>query len=283
MKSSSGTPVIILAGAPTSCITSMPVPTTWTLLTVYCPSSSGSDELAIETVGVLSPNTVTVQVWDPCATYNNGQCVSPTGTPLVTAAAVLDYTQYTTVNLGFIFGNPFTGTPSLISGQQGTDSLIQTAGSVSGTGATLCTDSSGGTTTVGCTNSISAKLDLSAQAANVNTTLYAVPSGGAGTYTVSCYPVLTRAATTSSTLPSCIVVWTDKDTGLAESISVAGPASTANTVGTIGITGGTGLAGTVNVQAAASTNISIVTSGYATSGATSMQFALHAKAVYVGP
>jgi hypothetical protein len=45
----------------------------------------------------------------------------------------------------------FVGSSQALTGVQGTDAKIMTAGTVSGTGATLCTDSGGGATTVGCT------------------------------------------------------------------------------------------------------------------------------------
>ena len=282
LKSTSGTPIVILAGAPTNCATSGPIQTTWTLLTLYCSTSSISDEIAIETVGGFSPNTATVEVWDPCATYNNGQCISPSGEPLATTTAAKDYTKYTTINSGVISGDPFTSNPTPISGEQGpSPGYIQLAPAPSGAGC-LYQNGSGSYSWASCEN-LSAALDLTAQVADVYTTLYAVPSGGGGTYHVSCYPVLTRAATSSSTLPPCIVHWVDEDTGIAQAVTITGPARTDNSVGITGLEAGSGLPGIIDIQVAPSSSILIITSGYATSGATSMQFALHAKASYVGP
>jgi hypothetical protein len=94
-------------------------------------------------------------------------------------------------------------------------------------------------------------------------------------YRVSCYIVETLAATTSSTLPSCRVTWTDKDTSTVETIAWTAT-GTANVVGTFGaVNTAYPSAGVIYVKA--STNIQISTSGYASSGATSMAFALHAK------
>ena len=124
-------------------------------------------------------------------------------------------------------------------------------------------------------SSIFATLDLTTQAANVaNTTIYAVPSSGVGMYRVTAYIVITQAATTSSTLPQVNVGWNDSDTNTVETIGITGT-STSNTVGTYSL-------GNVSVYAKASTNLTINTSGYASSGATPMQFALHIKLEYLG-
>jgi hypothetical protein len=112
--------------------------------------------------------------------------------------------------------------------------------------------------------------DATAQAANIGTTtLYAVPAGEAGLYRASCYVVLTQAATTSSTMPSCSIGWTDANANVAEINSVTST-GTNNTAGQYGT-------GSVIVNAAAGTNITYSTNGYATSGATAMQYAIHIK------
>jgi len=148
---------------------------------------------------------------------------------------------------------------------------------------------SGGTSpTVSCQISVSGggpinsvivgTVDLSAQAAAISSAnLYAVPTGGAGSYLVTCYVVLTQAATSTSTLPVCNVNWTDADTGIAQTAVPLTPSGlTGNTIGLTGTK--SGWLGTQIVQAAAGTTITISTTNYASSGVTPMQYALHAKA-----
>jgi hypothetical protein len=134
-----------------------------------------------------------------------------------------------------------------------------------------------------------ASLDFTAQSANLGSaTAYAVPSNGAGTYRISCYVVVTQAATTSSTLPNCTLGWTDADSSTvlsAFSAQVSASGVTGNTIGTNSSSGanhtqnGTGIV----IQAKASTNITYATNAYASSGATAMQYALHLKVEYLGP
>jgi hypothetical protein len=131
---------------------------------------------------------------------------------------------------------------------------------------------------------IVAKMDQTAQAANFGpSTVYTVPSSGAGTYLVSCYVVLTQAATTSSTLPFCAVNWTDLDTSTVKSGNaneLTSGSITGNNVGATGTTGG--WLGVMTIQAAASSTIQIQTAGYVSSGATPMQYAAHVKVQYLG-
>jgi hypothetical protein len=112
-------------------------------------------------------------------------------------------------------------------------------------------------------------VDLTAQAANFATQTFTTPSAN-GFYMLSSYLVITQAATTSSTTPTVNVNYTDADSGVAESIQVIS-SSSANTVGTV--TGGL-----ANVfYAKAGVAITLSSSGYASSGTTAMQYALHAR------
>lgn len=112
--------------------------------------------------------------------------------------------------------------------------------------------------------------DLTAQGANIGaTTLYAVPAGAFGLYRVSIYIIVTQAATTSSTMPAVTITWTDTDSGVAQSFA-ATATSAGNTTTTFA-------QAVVIVDANSSTNIQFSTSGYATSGATSMQYAIHLR------
>ncbi len=131
-----------------------------------------------------------------------------------------------------------------------------------------------------------AKVDSTTQAANIGQTLlYAVPASGAGLYRVSAYVVVTRQATTSSTMPKVQIDWTDSDSNTAVgpfditlSSTAVNPAAGANSVGQNLLTTDTGTtAGTAIISARQSTNINYRTTGYASVGATTMQYAVHVK------
>lgn len=134
---------------------------------------------------------------------------------------------------------------------------------------------------------IVAKFDAVAQQANLaSTTLYTVPAGAGGMYRIVAYVVITQAATTSSALPQANVSWTDLDTGLANGFT-----STTITVGSSANTLADNSAGAQSsgqvpsstvINAKAGTNISVSTVGYASVGATPMQFAIHFKLEYLG-
>jgi hypothetical protein len=129
---------------------------------------------------------------------------------------------------------------------------------------------------------IVAKADATAQSANIaTTTLYTVPANGAGMYRVSCYVVVTRAATTSSTMPACTVGWVDADTAVFANPYVS-TTSTANAVGPSSAWQAGGGTGLMIINVAANTNIQYTTSSYASSGATPMLYAVHIKLEYLG-
>lgn len=130
--------------------------------------------------------------------------------------------------------------------------------------------------------SIVAKVDATAQTANITaTTVYAVPGGGAGMYRMSCYTVVTTAATTSSVLPNCYMVFTDADTSAVQSVPICG-APAGNTVGLIGIVAAVYGSCEAALNAAASTNIQYKTLSYTSVGGTAMQYAVHVKLQYLG-
>ena len=127
--------------------------------------------------------------------------------------------------------------------------------------------------------SMVASISLMAQQANVGLTrLYAVPTGGSGLYRLSCYTVLTQAATSSSTLPRCQISYTDGDSSISKMLPIT-QASDSNTVGAIGEA--TGFS-TFVISPKEGTNIQFQTDTYASSGATSMQYAVRVKAEYLG-
>jgi hypothetical protein len=159
---------------------------------------------------------------------------------------------------------------------QGTDTSLLTSGTVSAsTGVTLCTDASHGATTTGCPASIAvAQVDLTAQGANIGSTPILTP-GANGFYRISCYIVLTRAATTSSTTPNCNVIYTDADTSVSETV-LTGLGGTLNIVGAIDlIASPSGNGGIFFAKSGSAINYS--TTNYVSSGATSMQYAIHIR------
>lgn len=111
-----------------------------------------------------------------------------------------------------------------------------------------------------------AKVDLTAQGANIAaTTLLALTASGR--YRVMAYIIVSQVATSSSTLPKITLTWTDPDNNTAQSLDI-----TATSGGNLLTT--FAQASTV-ISAKTGTNIQYATSGYATSGATPMQYALH--------
>lgn len=119
----------------------------------------------------------------------------------------------------------------------------------------------------GSAPNIVATVNLTAQGANLGPTTLVTPAAD-GFYLISCFMVLTTAATTSSTLPGCYVRYTD-ETNTLHSTQVA-TSSVANTVGVA-------TQGTLVIYAKSGNAVSYNTIGYATSGATSMQYAIHAR------
>lgn len=104
---------------------------------------------------------------------------------------------------------------------------------------------------------------LVAQAADVNQpSFYAVTTSGF--YRVSTYIVVTRAATTSFTMPAVNVAYTDADTSEA----VQNIASTSVSTNLVGLHS----SATIVVSAQQGSNIGYSTTGYASAGATAMQY-----------
>lgn len=138
------------------------------------------------------------------------------------------------------------------------------------------------------------RVDTTGLGADVgSTTLYTVPANTGiinlgGMYRVSCYAVVTRQATTTSTLPNIQIQWTDSDSNTltsfinctANSTGTANPAVGFSSLNGTGVAAGVGDNPTINVGANGTINYKTVS--YATSGATSMQFALHIKVEYLG-
>jgi hypothetical protein len=118
---------------------------------------------------------------------------------------------------------------------------------------------------------------LTVQAADVGATTLVTP-GANGFYRFECFIVITQAATTSSTLPSCEVIYTNESAGGSTTLKFTATA----TGNTLGLAGTTDLAATVAgplpvIYAKSGTAIQYATVGYASSGATPMQFSLHVR------
>jgi hypothetical protein len=130
-------------------------------------------------------------------------------------------------------------------------------------------------------------IDLTGQTADkVKTVAFTTPAA-VGSYLVTCYTVVTTVATTSSTLPNCFIGFVDGDTGI-NAINSSGAGNTAlgsasrrNVVGAISYNTNPGNA--IYIHTAASSIISYGSEGYASSGATSMAYALHLRIEYLGP
>lgn len=125
------------------------------------------------------------------------------------------------------------------------------------------------TNTMGCLDGYDhlpctvASVKLTGQAANVSSTSI-LASAPAGTYRYACQTVVTQAATTSSALPSCQLIYTDPTTNTSI-FTNAGGGSGGNAIGSNSAFGGT-----ADVKAAAAVNYQ--TTSYASSGATPMQY-----------
>lgn len=111
------------------------------------------------------------------------------------------------------------------------------------------------------------------QAVNINSpTFYTVPASGM--YRVSAYIVISQAATTSSTMPSVSVNYTEATSGAAVQDMIINTAS----LNQVGAHNG----GSAVISAQQGSNIGYITAGYASSGATPMQYAVHMKVEFLG-
>jgi hypothetical protein len=117
-------------------------------------------------------------------------------------------------------------------------------------------------------------IDVTGNSTNIAATTILTTSA-AGFYEAQCYLVLTRAATTSSTLPNCVVGYTDADTTTVQTIALSATVS-GNTVGFT-----RSFATPQAFYAASGTIIQYSTTGYLSSGATSMQYSIHFR--LIGP
>lgn len=121
-----------------------------------------------------------------------------------------------------------------------------------------------------------AQVNTSPTAANISpTTIFTVPTGKGGMYRAVCYGVVSTAATTSSTLPNIGINWTDNITGTPLSATTVTSTNPANAVGAFA-------QGIQVFNAASGSTIQYLTSNYASSGATAMQYNVYIRLEYLG-
>jgi len=120
---------------------------------------------------------------------------------------------------------------------------------------------------------VTATADLVGQTANVaSTALFTARS--AGIYKIGALEVLTTPGTTSSVLPAVSITYTDADTNVVKTVTVAD--TTTNALGdTIHNFG--------EYNVANNTVVSFSTASYASVGATPMAYALHIRCQYLDP
>lgn len=119
-----------------------------------------------------------------------------------------------------------------------------------------------------------------AQSADVTAQNLIASVPNAAVYRVSCELKITQAATISSTLPACFIGYTDADTSTVTTkmITPNWAATTPSCSGSTTNTVGNSCGGSAIITAKAGTAISYSTSGYASSGATPMQFTIRGRA-----
>lgn len=109
-----------------------------------------------------------------------------------------------------------------------------------------------------------------AQVANLNAgaalTLLTAPA--TGLYRVVIYSIITQAATTSSTLPSNTIGWTDPTSSVAQTFAASATSTANNTT--------THVQNEITVYAKTGTAITLTQAGYTSVGATAMQFTIAA-------
>lgn len=179
---------------------------------------------------------------------------------------------------------PFTRAPisAVITDKDGNTINIGNASGVFTQAPTsiVITDANGNTLNVG--PGVVAKVDLTAQQANISpTTLYTVPAGAGGSYRVTGYLVVTQAATTSSTLPNLVINYNDGDTNTSVTSTITSM-NTNNAVGANSAQSGVSQIFTQTMNCRSGSVMQYQTIGYASVGATPMQYAAHIKLEYLG-
>jgi len=112
-------------------------------------------------------------------------------------------------------------------------------------------------------------VDLTAQGANIAATNLVAGASVVtnGRFMIKAYIIVTQVATTSSTLPSVVITWTDPDNSTAQTFTLT-PTNTGNALTTF-------QQATMIISAKAATAIQYSTTGFTSVGGTAMQYALH--------
>jgi hypothetical protein len=200
---------------------------------------------------------------------------TPTGIRTQTKQDISDTYVYRTSNdtlLNKTLTAPSISNPAFSGSATGTSNFLPVTLLNSGTGANNTTFWRGDGTWATPSGVSVIAVNLTGQAANIGATTLTTP-GANGFYRISCYIVLTQVATTSSTLPVCQGSWTDADSSVVENVTF-GVNTSANTLGLL-------ISGTPDKNpfffAKSGTAITYLTAGYASSGATPMQYAIHIR------
>lgn len=110
-------------------------------------------------------------------------------------------------------------------------------------------------------------IDLTAQAANI-APANLVPTPTAGVYRITATIIVTQEASSTSTLPSVVITWQDQNNAATQTLTL-----TATSSGNLLTT----FESAVTAISANTAAIQYSTTGYASSGGTSMQYALHIR------
>jgi hypothetical protein len=183
--------------------------------------------------------------------------ISNSGVPSLSQPAAADLSDGTTGSGGAVVlaTSPTITTPTVSGNLNLTGKLAQYNG--------VNTAANGTSIIYGAVDSTNLSANVSA------TTIYAVPSGGTGFYRIDGTVIVTTPATTSSTMPGVTMTWTDGDNNTAQSFTFIVSNST-NTLTTFA-------QATMRFWVKGGTNIQYSTTGYASSGATAMKYALHLR------
>ena len=231
----------------------------------YIPPPTGAPPDDASTGFVQMPNNIAGTCWRNAAD-NGDDCVSANSSDQL------------------VFTNP-SGANPLLTGTvgiaQGGTGATSTAAALSNLGAQAAlstpTGCPGGTYQYPCSIG---HVSRTAQTANISSAVTIGTPSAAGWYQASCYVVITAAATTSATMPQCTVYYTDLDTNVAQSV-VLSNSYAGNSVGVN--TYWVSSKGVATFTAPSGVAVTLLTSGYASSGATAMQYAVHADLKYLGP
>ena len=216
----------------------------------------------------------------------SGQYLRGNGTDFV--SAVLNGSDIAAGLVPILHGGTGTATPALVQGNDititgswpnNTISVATQAGVTPGayTSANLTVDARGIITAVanGSSGPAITSVNLLTQTANVTATNL-VASATAGTYLVTVYLVVSQAASSSSTLPDSRIIYTDNQSGATITVPLTSGLTT-NTTSTFAQA-----TFIVNAKSATAIQYDIgQTSAYASVGGTAMQFAFHARAVFL--